>query len=137
MPPDRLVIVALGAAGKGDAGAGGSQHLRVGAAAGGDKFPAIDHRSRQGAMTDDRSGARTPGGAGGGFEQLADIVADKFEGVAAFDQSHALGDQAFELDRFDFGAVLFGLAAALRLFVVIEFAFDAVELAVEQIDKRP
>ena len=49
----------------------------------------------------------------------------------------ALGDQAFELDRFDLGAVLFGLAAALRLLVGVELALDAVGLAVEQVDERP
>ena len=44
----RIVIVALGAAGEGDAGAGGSQHFGIGAAAGGEKFPAVDDRSGQG-----------------------------------------------------------------------------------------
>ena len=36
-----------------------------------------------------------------------------------------------------FGAVLLGLAAALRLLVGVERAFDAVDLAVEQVDERP
>ena len=65
------------------------------------------------------------------------MVADEFEGVAAFDQADALIDQALELDRLDLGAVLFGLAAALRLLVAVELALDAVELAVEQVDERP
>ena len=42
-----------------------------------------------------------------------------------------------ELDRLDLGAVLFRLAAALRLLVDVELAFDAVELAVEQVDEGP
>ena len=62
---------------------------------------------------------------------------DEFEGVAALDQAEALGDEAFELDRFDLGAVLLGLAAALRLLVDVELALDAVDLAVEQVDERP
>ena len=45
--------------------------------------------------------------------------------VAAFDQGHALGGEAFQLDRADLGAVLFALTAPLRLLVVVEFAFDA------------
>ncbi len=65
------------------------------------------------------------------------MVADEFEGVAAFDQADALIDQALELDRLDLGAVLLGLAAALRLLVAVELALDAVELAVEQVDERP
>ena len=76
-------------------------------------------------------------GAGRDLEQLGGVVAHEFEGVAPLDQAEALGDQAFELDRLDFGAVLLGLAAALRLFVAVEFAFDAVDLAVEQVDERP
>ena len=65
------------------------------------------------------------------------MVAEEFEGVAAFDQADALVDQAFELDRLDLGAVLLGLAAALRLLVAVELALDAVDLAVEQVDERP
>ena len=57
--------------------------------------------------------------------------------VAAFDQRHALGDEAFEFDRADLRAVLLLLAAPLRLLVVVEFAFDPVDGAVEEIDRRP
>jgi len=39
---DGFVIVAVGAASEGDAGTGGSEQLGVGAAAGGDKFPAVN-----------------------------------------------------------------------------------------------
>jgi hypothetical protein len=52
------------------------------------------------------------------------MVADKFEGVAALDQADALGDQSLELDRLDLGAVLLGLAAALRLLVAVELALE-------------
>ena len=45
--------------------------------------------------------------------------------------------EALELDRLDLGAVLLGLAAALRLLVGVELALDAVDLAVEQVDERP
>jgi hypothetical protein len=88
-------------------------------------------------VADDRSRARAPGGAGFDFEQFGRVLAQEFEGVAALDESEALGDQALELDRLDFGAVLFGLTLALRLLVEIELAFDAVDLAVEQVDERP
>ena len=88
-------------------------------------------------MIDHRSGARAPGGAGRGLVEFGGMVAAEFEGVAALDQADALGGQALELDRLDLGAVLLGLAAALRLLVAVEFALDAVELAVEQVDERP
>ena len=88
-------------------------------------------------MIDHRPGARAPGGAGLDLEQFGGVIAHEFEGVAAFDQAEALRNQAFELDRLDLGAILFGLPAALRLFVVIELALDPVGLAVEQVDERP
>jgi hypothetical protein len=88
-------------------------------------------------VVDHRSGARAPGGSGRGLEQLGGVVADELEGVAALDQADALIDQALELDRLDLGAVLLGLAAALRLLVGLELALDADDLAVEQVDERP
>src|SRR6185312_14740280 len=42
-----------------------------------------------------------------------------------------------QLDRADFGAILVTLAALLRLFVVVQFAFDATVGAMEEIDGRP
>jgi hypothetical protein len=65
------------------------------------------------------------------------VIAHEFERVALFDKEEALIDQPFELDRFDFGAVLIGLPVALCLFVGIEIAFDAFNLAVEDVDERP
>lgn len=48
-----------------------------------------------------------------------------------------LGGEAFEFDRADLGAVLFLLAALLRLLVVVQFALDPAGGAVEEIDGRP
>ena len=46
-------------------------------------------------------------------------------------------DQGLELDRGDFGAVLLALPALLRLFVVVELAFDPQDGTVEHVDARP
>jgi hypothetical protein len=102
-----------------------------------EKFPTVDDRGGQRPVIDHGSAARPPGGSGRDVVEFSRVVAHKFEGVAALDQAQALGDQAFELDRLDLGAVLFGLAAALRLLVEIELTLDAVDLAVEEIDERP
>ena len=45
--PDQAVIVEVEAAGKGDLGAGGQQHLGVGPALGGEEVAAVDHRRGQ------------------------------------------------------------------------------------------
>jgi hypothetical protein len=79
--------------------------------------------------------ATTP--IGSDLEQFGGVVAGEFEGVAPLDEAEALRDQALELDRFHLGAVLFGLALALRLLVDVELALDALGLAVEQVDERP
>jgi len=50
--PDALVVVALGAAGEGDARAGRGAELGVGAAAGGEELAAVDHRGGEGAVVD-------------------------------------------------------------------------------------
>ena len=50
--PDAAVIVAVGAAREGNARPGGNQQLRLGTAAGGDEFPAVDHRRGQRLMVD-------------------------------------------------------------------------------------
>jgi hypothetical protein len=50
------------------------------------------------------------------------MVAKELHAVAALDQRLSLGDEALELDRADFGAVLFLLAAPLRLLIVVELA---------------
>ena len=70
-------------------------------------------------------------------EVVGCLVAEVFHAVAPLDQRHALGSETLQFDRADFGAILVALAALLRLFVVVEFAFDALVGAVEEIDGRP
>ena len=82
-----------------------------------------------------RSGA--PGRTGVDLKVLDGLIAEKLQAVAALDQRHAFGRQALQFDRSNFGAVLLALALALRLFVVVEFAFDPVCGAVEEVDGRP
>ena len=125
------------AAGEGDLGPGGEQHLVFGAALGGEEVAAVDHRRGQRAVVDLRSGARPPGRAGVALELVGGLVAEELHAVAALDQRLPLGDEALEFDRADFRAVLFLLAAPLRLLVVVEFALDAADGAVEEIDGRP
>jgi hypothetical protein len=68
---------------------------------------------------------------------LGRLVTEVFQDVASLDQCHALGGEAFQFDRADFGAILVALAALLRLFVAVEFALDALGGAMEEIDCRP
>ena len=65
------------------------------------------------------------------------LVAHQLEGVAAFDQALALGRKALQLDGLHFATVLFALAAALRLFIVVQLALDPVGGPVEDVDRRP
>jgi hypothetical protein len=65
------------------------------------------------------------------------LVAHQLEGVAALDQGLPLGRQAFQLDGLHFAAVLFALAAALRLFIVVQLALDPDGGPVEEVDGRP
>ena len=88
-------------------------------------------------MVDLRSRARPPGGAGVAFELVGGLVAEELHAVPALDQRLPLGREALQFDRADFRAVLFLLAAPLRLLVVVEFALDAADGAVEEIDGRP
>ena len=60
--PDAVDIVAVGAAGEGDAGAGGRVDFGLGASPGGEEVAAVDQRRGEGAMVDHRSGARAPDG---------------------------------------------------------------------------
>src|SRR5258708_19728085 len=75
--------------------------------------------------------------SGMAWEVVGRLVAEVFHAVTPLDQCHALGSETLEFDRADFGAILIALAALLRLFVVVEFAFDALVGAVEEIDGRP
>ena len=70
-------------------------------------------------------------------EVFGGLVAEVFHAVTPLNQRHALGSETLQFDRADFGAVLVALAALLRLFVVVEFAFDPLVGAVEEIDGRP
>ena len=129
--PDAGVIVAVGAAGEGDAAAGGSEHLGIGPPAGGEKFAAVDNRRGQGAVIDHRSSVRAPGGTGRGLVEFGGTVADEFGGIAAFDQADAL---AIELDRLDLGAVLFGLvhrARSLRRQFYSEYTLSRLDISRE------
>src|ERR1700680_4316124 len=70
-------------------------------------------------------------------EVFGGLVAEVFHAVAPLDQRHALGGKTLQFDRADLGAILVTLASLLRLFVVVEFAFDALVGAVEEINGRP
>ncbi len=91
----------------------------------------------RGAVVHHRAAARMPVRSGVTCEVVGRLVAEIFHAVAPLDQRHALGSETLQFDRADFGAVLVALAALLRLFVVVEFAFDAFVGAVEEIDGRP
>ena len=71
------------------------------------------------------------------LELFGGLVAEEFHAVPALDQRLPLGGEALQFDRADFGAVLFLLAALLRLLVVVEFALDPADGAVEEVDGRP
>src|SRR5712671_720648 len=69
--------------------------------------------------------------------EIGGVIAEELHGLAALDEGEALCEQAFELDRADFRAVLLLLAALLGALVVVEFALDAAGGAMEQVDGRP
>ncbi len=71
------------------------------------------------------------------LEVLGGRIAEELEGVAALDKREALGEEAFQLDGADLGAVLLALGALLRGFVGVELAADAVDAAMEEVDQRP
>ena len=71
------------------------------------------------------------------LELVGGLVAEELHAVPALDQRLALCREALQFDRADFGAVLFLLAALLRLLVVVEFALDPADGAVEDVDGRP
>jgi hypothetical protein len=76
-------------------------------------------------MVHHRAAARMPVRSSMACKVVGRLVAEVFHGVASLDQCHALGREALQFDGTDFGAILVALAAPLRLFVVVEFAFDA------------
>ena len=88
-------------------------------------------------MVDLRPRARTPCRARVALELVGGVVAEQLHAVAPLDERLSFGDEALQFDRADFRAVLFLLIAPLRLLVVVEFALDASNGAVEEIDGRP
>ncbi|WP_456085343.1 hypothetical protein [Magnetospirillum molischianum] len=125
----------LGPAGEGDPDPRRQQQLGVGAVAGGDKVPAVDHRDGEGAMVDHRADARPPGRTGNRLVAVGGGVAEELEGVATLDQPEALFDQPLQFDRAHLRAVLFQPGAVLRLFIGVEIALEPVDLAVEDGDE--
>jgi hypothetical protein len=71
------------------------------------------------------------------LELIGGEVAEELHASEAFDECEALGHQAFQFDRTDLRAVLFRLAALLRVLIVVELALHAVTSAVEEVDGRP
>jgi hypothetical protein len=71
------------------------------------------------------------------LEAFDGLIAEEFQAVSALDQRDAFGRQAFKFDRLHLRTVLLALALALRLFVVVELASDAVGCTMEQVDGGP
>ena len=71
------------------------------------------------------------------LELFGGLVAEEFHAVPALDEGLSLRREALQFDRADFRAVLFLLAAPLRLLVVVEFPLDPADGAVEGVDGRP
>ena len=71
------------------------------------------------------------------LEAFGGLVPHQLECVATFEECLALSGQSFELHRLDLCAVLFALQPPLRLFIVVEFAFDTRCGAMEEVDRRP
>jgi len=109
----------------------------LGALAGGQEIPAVDDGGGQRPAVGERPGARAPGAAGDGLEGLGGGVAERFEGVAAFDQTDALGGQALELDGAHLATVLFGLGTPLGLLVGVQRPVERADAAVESADDGP
>jgi hypothetical protein len=104
---------------------------------GGKEVATVDDSRGQGAVVYHRAAARMPVRSGVASEVFGCLVAEVFHAVTPLDQRHALGGETLQFDRADFGAILVTLAALLRLFVIVELAFDALVGAVEEIDGRP
>ena len=97
--PDAQVIVAVGAAGEGDAGAG-----RARTSVSARRRAAINSRlSMTRAVSARRLTIEPARGRQAepvvGFEKLGGMVAEEFKGVAVLDQPNPLVDQALEFDR--------------------------------------
>jgi hypothetical protein len=135
--PDQAMIVEIEAAGDDDLGSGGNERILLGALPGGEKITAVDHRGGEVFMGHLRSGSRSPWRKCMPLVVVRDFVAKGFHGVSAFDERLSFGREALQSDRAHLGAVLLLLASPLRLFVAVEFARDAIDREVKQIDDRP
>ena len=135
--PDQAMVVVVGAAGDDDLRARWNERLALGPFASGDEVAAVDHRGGQMLVADLRAGAWPPRRAGVALVVGGGLVAQELEGVPSLDKRVALGRQSLQFDGADLRAVLGLLAAALRLLVVVELAFDAIDRAVEEVDRRP
>jgi hypothetical protein len=80
------MIVAIHAAGEGDARSGRNAQLGFGPAAGGEVVAAVDYGGGEGAVVEDGTRARAPDGAGGNLEEVGGVVAEGFEAVAPFEE---------------------------------------------------
>lgn len=70
-------------------------------------------------------------------ELFGGAFAEEFHRIAAFDQADTLQHKAFKLDRPDFAPILFALSPTLRLFIIVEAAFDLFSCAVEEVHDIP
>jgi hypothetical protein len=68
---------------------------------------------------------------------LSGLITHQLERIAPFEKTLPQGCQALQFDRLHLAAILFALEAALGHFIVIEFAFDPLASAVEEVDGRP
>lgn len=90
--PDTDIIVAVDAAGEGDARTSGRQQFGIGLAAGSEEVAAVDYCGGQGAAVDHRAGLRTRQRTGRRLKQAGDVVAAELEGVAPFNEANACAD---------------------------------------------
>ncbi|CFX05310.1 protein of unknown function [Candidatus Filomicrobium marinum] len=135
--PDADVVVEVETSDECDLGALGQEYFGFGAALGGDVVTAVDHGRGHGPAADHGARAGAPGRTGAVLVLGGRVIAQAFESGVLFEKVLSLVDQVLELDRADFGTVLFLLCAALLGFVFVEEALDAVKLAVEEVAERP
>ena len=89
------------------------------------------------AVIDHRSGARAPGGAGGDLVEFGGVIAHEFEGVAALDELRPWAIRRSSSTDLTSEPSCSDWPLRCACSLVSSVAFDAVELAVEQVDERP
>src|SRR5262249_37635149 len=124
---DQAMIVEVETARESDLRTFGHHDLDVGPALRSKEIAAINDCCRHRGAVDHRSSPGFPSGARMNAEQLGRRIADKLEAVAAFEQRQTFADEALELHREDFGAVLLMLACPLRGLVNVELTLDAID----------